>query len=100
MVEKPAPEDSPSDLGIVGRYILTPDIFEILKVTSPGKGGEIQLTDALVSLGKKHPVYACAYSGTRYDTGTPAGWLKAVVAYALQHPDYKREFREYLQQVL
>jgi UTP--glucose-1-phosphate uridylyltransferase len=100
MVEKPEPEDAPSDLGIVGRYVLTPEIFDVLKETRPGKGGEIQLTDALAALGREQPVYACAFNGTRYDTGTPAGWLKAVVAYALKHPDYGPEFREYLAQVM
>ena len=100
MIEKPSPEDAPSDLGIVGRYILTPEIFEILERTPPGKGNEIQLTDALEMLGRQQPIFACQFEGTRYDTGTPIGWLRAVVAYALKHPDIGPEFREYLEQVM
>ncbi len=100
MVEKPDPIDAPSDLGIVGRYVLTPEIFDVLEDTPPGKGGEIQLTDAIARLGQDQPIFACAFEGTRYDTGTPIGWLKAVVAYAMKHPDIGPEFREYLQQVM
>jgi UTP--glucose-1-phosphate uridylyltransferase len=100
MVEKPRPEDAPSDLGIVGRYILTPEIFEVLERTPPGKGNEIQLTDALEMLGRRQSIYACAFEGTRFDTGTPIGWLKAVVSYAMKHPDIGPEFREYLEQVM
>jgi len=82
LVEKPHPREAPSDLGIVGRYILMPGIFEAIASTKPGKGGEIQLTDAIKLLLKSQPVYACEFEGTRYDTGTPQGWLKANNAWA------------------
>jgi UTP--glucose-1-phosphate uridylyltransferase len=77
LVEKPPPEDAPSDLAIVGRYILMPEIFDAIAHTKPGKGGEIQLTDAIKLLLKTEPVYACEFEGTRYDTGNPEGWLAA-----------------------
>ena len=82
LVEKPHPEDAPSDLAIVGRYILMPEIFDAIAATKPGKGGEIQLTDAIKLLLKTKPVYACEFNGTRYDTGNPEGWLAANVAMA------------------
>ncbi len=100
LVEKPKPAQAPSDLGIVGRYILMPQIFDILEVTPPGKNGEIQLTDALQSLLKQQAVYACEFKGVRYDTGTPLGWLEATIAFALKHPDIRQELREYLRQLL
>jgi UTP--glucose-1-phosphate uridylyltransferase len=82
LVEKPQPKDAPSHLGIVGRYILMPEIFEAIDKTQPGKGGEIQLTDAIKLLLKTQPVFACEFEGTRYDTGTPEGWLRANNAWA------------------
>ncbi|WP_226846814.1 UTP--glucose-1-phosphate uridylyltransferase [Dehalogenimonas etheniformans] len=82
LVEKPRPEDAPSNLAIVGRYILMPEIFDTIAVVKAGKGGEIQLTDAIKQLLKTQPVYACKFEGTRYDAGTPEGWLKANVAWA------------------
>jgi UTP--glucose-1-phosphate uridylyltransferase len=82
LVEKPRPEDAPSNLGIVGRYILMPEIFDAIARTKPGKGGEIQLTDAIKLLLKSQPVYACEFEGTRHDTGNPDGWLKANIAWA------------------
>ena len=100
LVEKPKPAQAPSDLGIVGRYILMPQIFDILEVTPPGKNGEIQLTDALQSLLKQQAVYACEFKGVRYDTGTPLGWLEATIAFALKHPDIRQELKEYLRQLL
>ncbi len=100
LVEKPKPAQAPSDLGIVGRYILMPQIFDILKVTPPGKNGEIQLTDALQLLLKQQAVYACELKGVRYDTGTPLGWLEATIAFALKHPDIGQELREYLRRLL
>ncbi len=100
LVEKPEPKDAPSDLGIVGRYILTPDIFDVLEMTPPGKGQEIQLTDALQTLCQKQGIYACEFEGVRYDTGTPIGWLKATIAFALKHPEISAELREYLYKVL
>lgn len=100
LVEKPEPEKAPSRLGIVGRYILTPEIFEILAVTPPGKGHEIQLTDALQLLLKKQKLYAYELEGVRYDTGTPLGWLGANVAMALKRDDIGPELREYLRKLL
>jgi len=100
LVEKPEPSEAPSDLGVVGRYILTPDIFDALAVTPPGKNQEIQLTDALQLLLKKQVIHACEFEGVRYDTGTPAGWLEATVAFALKHPDFGQELREYLRRLL
>ncbi len=82
LVEKPHPDDAPSELGIVGRYILMPEIFDAIDKTKPGKGGEIQLTDAIKLLLKTQPVYACESQGTRYDTGNPDGWLAANNAWA------------------
>jgi UTP--glucose-1-phosphate uridylyltransferase len=96
MVEKPGPTKAPSRLAIVGRYILTPHIFEVLKDTKPGKNGEIQLTDALNTLLKQEQLYAVELKGTRYDAGTPLGWLQANVDLALKRRDIKTEFRKYL----
>ena len=100
LVEKPEPVEALSNLGIVGRYILTPQIFNALKVTQPGTNQEIQLTDALQLLLKKQAIYACEFEGVRYDTGTPLGWLKATVAFALKHPDLGQELKKYLRQFL
>ena len=96
MVEKPGPAKAPSRLAIVGRYILTPCIFEILKETKPGKNGEIQLTDALNTLLKQEKLYAVELKGTRYDAGTPLGWLQANVHLALKRKDISKEFKKYL----
>jgi len=100
LAEKPEPAEAPSNLGVVGRYILMPQIFDALEVTPPGKNQEIQLTDALQLLLKQQPIYACEFEGVRYDAGTPLGWLKATVAFALKHPDIGQELREYLRQLL
>ncbi len=100
LVEKPEPARALSDLGVVGRYILTPGIFDALDVTPPGKNGEIQLTDAMQLLLKEQAIYAYEFEGVRYDTGTPSGWLKVTAAFALKHPDFRQEFREYLRQIL
>lgn len=100
LVEKPEPARALSDLGVVGRYILTPGIFDALAVTPPGKNGEIQLTDAMQLLLKEQAIYAYEFEGVRYDTGTPSGWLKATAAFALKHPDFGQEFREYLHRIL
>jgi len=100
LVEKPEPEKAPSRLGIVGRYILTPEIFETLAVTPPGKGQEIQLTDALQLMLKQQKLYAYELEGVRYDTGTPLGWLGANVAMALKRDDIGPELREYLRRLL
>ena len=100
LIEKPEPALAPSNLGVVGRYILAPEIFDVLEVTPPGKNNEIQLTDALQLLLKQQAMYAYEFEGVRYDTGTPLGWLKATLAFALQHPDIGQEIREYLHQLL
>ncbi len=100
IVEKPEPEEAPSNLGVVGRYILTPEIFDVLRVTPPGKNDEIQLTDALQSLLQKQTVYACEFAGTRYDTGTPLGWLEATFSLALKHPDIGPALRDYIRRLL
>jgi UTP--glucose-1-phosphate uridylyltransferase len=99
LVEKPEPKDAPSNLAIVGRYILTPQIFGMLEKTTPGKGGEIQLTDGLRLLLKKQPIYAYQFEGIRYDTGMPLGFLKASVEFALNRPDIGAKFREHLRQL-
>ncbi|MBI2906814.1 MAG: UTP--glucose-1-phosphate uridylyltransferase GalU [Chloroflexi bacterium] len=96
LVEKPSPEEAPSNLGIVGRYILTPAVFDALDRTPRGKGGEIQLTDALQILLEKEAIYAYEFEGTRYDAGTPPGYLRASVEHALRRPDIGPQFREYL----
>ncbi len=99
LIEKPAPGTTDSNLAIIGRYILHPDIFGILEKTTPGHGGEIQLTDALLALAKKRPMYAFEFSGTRYDAGDKMGYLKAIVAYALHHHQLKNDFRQHLKEV-
>ena len=83
LVEKPAPEDAPSNLGIIGRYVLTPKIFDKLEQTQRGAGGEIQLTDAIAALMEEQEVFGYEFEGTRYDAGTTMGWLKASVEIAL-----------------
>jgi UTP--glucose-1-phosphate uridylyltransferase len=96
MVEKPKPQHAPSNLAIIGRYILTPAIFRELTRTRPGTGGEIQLTDALRSLLEKEPVYGYVFEGQRHDAGSKLGFLQATVEIALQRPDLAKEFRRYL----
>jgi UTP--glucose-1-phosphate uridylyltransferase len=96
MVEKPAFNDAPSNLAIIGRYVLTPDIFDEIEKTKPGAIGEIQITDAMRSLLKKRPFYAVRFQGTRYDAGDKLGFLIATVEFALKHEDLAPEFREYL----
>lgn len=96
LVEKPAVEDAPSNVAILGRYIINPAIFDILENTEPGKGGEIQLTDALKELAKKEAVYAYNFEGRRYDVGDKLGFLEATVEYALRRDDLRQEFLNYL----
>jgi UTP--glucose-1-phosphate uridylyltransferase len=96
LVEKPDPSTAPSTLAIIGRYVLTPKIFEKLEQTQRGAGGEIQLTDAIMSLMAEQDVYAYQFQGTRYDAGTTMGWLKASVELALERSDIGAEFRHYL----
>jgi UTP--glucose-1-phosphate uridylyltransferase len=96
LVEKPRPAEAPSDLAIIGRYVLTPEIFGILAETPAGANGEIQLTDALRTLRARRPMYAVEFVGRRYDTGDKLGFLKATVELALARPDLADEFRAYL----
>jgi len=96
LVEKPPVEEAPSDLTIVGRYLINPEIFDLIAATPPGRLGEIQITDALSLLLQHQPIYAYEFEGRRYDTGTPLGFLKASVEVALQRPDLGAEFRRYL----
>jgi len=96
IVEKPKPEDAPSTLGVVGRYILTPRIFHHIQHLKPGAGGELQLTDAIAALLLEQQVLAYAFDGTRYDCGSKLGYLEATVEYALKHPEVREAFGEYL----
>ena len=96
IVEKPEPQAAPSSLAVIGRYVLTPKIFDKLEQTQRGSGGEIQLTDAIQALMDEQSVYGYAFEGERYDAGTTMGWLKASVEIAMARPDTGPEFREYL----
>ena len=100
MVEKPAPGTTDSDLAIIGRYILMPEIFSILSSTTPGHGGEIQLTDALLALSLKRKMYAYEFEGTRFDAGDKFGYLQAIIAYALRHDELAEPFRAHLKDVV
>ena len=100
LVEKPKKEDAPSDLAIIGRYILTPEIFPILEKQEPGKGGEIQITDAILKLSKDEAIYGCCFEGVRHDCGDKLGFLKATVDLALKREEFNDNFREYLRQKL
>ena len=95
-VEKPSAKDAPSRMAIIGRYVLRPEIFSILQKLSPGKGGEIQLTDGLAQLVRERKVYGCEFLGDRYDIGDKFGFVRATVAYALKRPDLKDKLLEYL----
>lgn len=97
IVEKPKPEEAPSNLAVVGRYILTPRIFELLESTPKGAGGEYQLTDAIASLMDEQQVLTYTFRGPRYDCGSKLGYLKASVELGLKHPELKEEFLDYLQ---
>ena len=97
LVEKPKAAEAPSNLAIIGRYVLTPEIFESLQTITPGSGGELQLTDALKHMLRSRPIYAYRFEGTRYDAGDKLGFLRATVEYALRRPDLGGPFREYLQ---
>lgn len=100
LVEKPSPEEAPSNVAILGRYIITPRIFEILETTAPGKGNEIQLTDALLTLVKEESMYAYDFQGKRYDAGDKLGYLQATVEYALRRPELKDDFMAYLKTIV
>ena len=97
MVEKPNVEDAPSNIAILGRYIITPAIFDILENQEPGKGGEIQLTDALKTLAEQEAIYAYDFEGRRYDVGDKLGFLEATVDFALKRPELRDGFMEFLQ---
>ncbi|MGC4081874.1 MAG: UTP--glucose-1-phosphate uridylyltransferase GalU [Vicinamibacterales bacterium] len=99
LVEKPPKSEAPSDLAIIGRYILTPDIFPALEATKSDRTGEIQLTNGLRELLKTRPIYACEVKGVRHDTGNKLGFLKAVVYFAMRRPDLRDRFAEYLSQI-
>lgn len=100
LVEKPAPADAPSNLGILGRYILTPTIFEALRRTRPGKGGEIQLTDALQLMRAKESIYAYAFEGRRFDLGNKMDWLRTNIEVALMRDDYRDELLTFLEKII
>lgn len=100
LVEKPSIEDAPSNTAILGRYIVTPRIFDILDNTKPGKGNEIQLTDALLTLMKEEAMYAYNFEGRRYDVGDKLGFLQATVEYALRKPELKDDFIQYLKTIV
>lgn len=100
MIEKPSIEEAPSRFAALGRYVITPEVFKILEQTKPGKGGEIQLTDALRVMAKNGNVYAYNFKGKRYDTGNKLGYLKATVEFALRRDDIGPEFRQYLKSLL
>jgi UTP--glucose-1-phosphate uridylyltransferase len=98
IVEKPQPADAPSDLAVVGRYLLSGSIFERLKTIGRGAGGEIQLTDGIAALLQDEPVYAYRFKGKRYDCGSKLGYLEATVEYALRHPELGEQFENYLKE--
>ena len=100
MIEKPSVEEAPSRTAVLGRYIITPDVFEVLARTEPGKGGEIQLTDAIQTMASREAVYAYCFKGKRYDVGDKLGFLKATVEYALRRPDLGEPFRKYLKDLM
>jgi UTP--glucose-1-phosphate uridylyltransferase len=100
VIEKPAPEDAPSDLGMMGRYVLQPGIFDAIEATAPGRGGEIQLTDAIRLLIEKEPVYGYTFEAGRFDVGNKIDYLKALVEFALEREDLGPPFRAYLQEIV
>ncbi|MEO8963051.1 MAG: UTP--glucose-1-phosphate uridylyltransferase GalU [Gammaproteobacteria bacterium] len=100
IVEKPAPANAPSDLAVVGRYILTPRIFALLEQTGKGSGDEIQLTDAIAKLLLEQPVYSLQFQGKRYDCGSKMGYLEASVAFALKHPELAHDFKQFLRDIV
>jgi UTP--glucose-1-phosphate uridylyltransferase len=99
MVEKPAPENAPSDFAIIGRYVLTPDIFDLIGASTPGAGGEIQLTDALLALAKRRKIYGYEFEGTRYDLGDRVGYITAQIGFGLKRPEVAGRLRAYLETV-
>jgi len=100
MIEKPELSEAPSNIAVLGRYIISPTVFELLEHTAPGKGGEVQLTDALKQLAMVEPVWAYCFEGKRYDVGDKLGFLKATVEFALRRPDLGGPFRNYLEELM
>ena len=96
LVEKPEPAQAPSDMAVIGRYLLTPAVFRYLELTKPGRGGEIQLTDALKRMAQDYPIFGYQFEGTRYDAGNKLGFLQATVEYARSDPELGDAFRKYL----
>jgi len=99
IIEKPHPESAPSTLGVVGRYVFTPEVFDFLENLTPGAGGEIQLTDAIAAMLNTYPVLAYEFKGCRYDCGSKLGYLEAAVVYALRHPAVAEEFTNFIAQL-
>ena len=100
LIEKPSPEEAPSDLAVAGRYIVTPDIFPILERTKPGRGGEIQFTDALLEQARQGDCYGIHFTGRRLDMGTPLGLLTTSIELGLEHPEIGPALREYMENKL
>jgi UTP--glucose-1-phosphate uridylyltransferase len=100
LVEKPSPEDAPSDLAVIGRYVFEPQIFDYLERTGPGKNGEIQLTDAMKILCKERSLYGLKFSGRRFDIGSKVDWIRATVELGLERPDLSEELRPALKKLL
>ena len=100
MVEKPSIEEAPSNVAILGRYIITPEIFKILENQEPGKGGEIQLTDALKTLGKQEAIYAYNFEGRRYDVGDKLGFLEATIDFALKRDNLRDDLLDYMKNII
>jgi len=100
IVEKASPDEAPSDLAVIGRYVLTHDIFDALREIEPGSGGEFQLTDAINLLAKEQAVYAYRFDEGRYDVGNKLDYLKATVEFALEHEDVGEDFRRYLRELV
>jgi UTP--glucose-1-phosphate uridylyltransferase len=100
LVEKPTPDQAPSNLAVIGRYVLPPEIFPILEHTPPGKGGEIQLTDALHTLAGTQPLYGYEFTGDRYDAGDKVGYVEANIAFALKRPEMAERLKEFIKEVI
>ena len=98
MVEKPKKEEAPSNLAVIGRYLLTPDIFDCIESIEPGSGGELQLTDALRLMLRKRPVFGLKFDGKRFDAGDKLGFLQANVELALTHPEVGKPFQKFLKE--
>ena len=100
MIEKPSLDEAPTNVAILGRYVLTPEIFDVLESTEKGKGGEVQLTDGILKLGDAQKIYAYDFIGRRYDAGNKLGFMEATVEYALRHEEVKDDFKAYLKDLV